>query len=70
MQGQTLEQMLDRFTADGTEPAGMSAYYHPDFSPIPKYMVDEKDITTTNDSGQKIFVKNLQAYYEAARPLI
>lgn len=40
---------------------------HADLS---KMIIEGKDITTTNDSGQKIFVKNLQAYYEAARPLI
>ncbi|MEE3467230.1 MAG: hypothetical protein VZQ83_02200 [Eubacterium sp.] len=37
--------------------------YHIDFTPIPKYMVDEADITTINDKGEKEFIRNDTAYY-------
>jgi len=40
-------------------------YYKVDYSPIPKYMVDEKDITAYNAKGEKIVIKNLAAYYKA-----
>ena len=43
----------------------MKAYYKVDFTPIPHYMVDEKDITVTNEAGEKIVVKNQGAYYKA-----
>ena len=38
-------------------------YYHVDFTPIPKYIVDETDITTINDKGEKEFLRNETAYY-------
>ena len=44
----------------------ISAYYdeyHIDFTPIPKYIVDETDITTINDKGEKEFMRNDTAYY-------
>ena len=40
-------------------------YYSVDYTPIPKYMVDEKDITAYNEKGEKIVIKNLAAYYKA-----
>ena len=40
-------------------------YYNVDYTPIPKYMVDEKDITAYNAKGEKIVVKNQAAYYKA-----
>ncbi len=43
----------------------MKAYYNVDFTPIPHYMVEEKDITVTNEMGEKIVVKNQSAYYKA-----
>ena len=43
----------------------MKAYYNVAFSPIPKYMVDEKDITTYNKKGEKVVNKNQSAYYKA-----
>ena len=43
----------------------MKAYYNVEFSPIPKYMVDEKDITTYNKKGEKVVTKNQAAYYKA-----
>ena len=43
----------------------MKAYYHVEFSPIPQYMVDEKDITTYNKKGEQVVIKNQAAYYKA-----
>ena len=43
----------------------MKAHYNVDFTPIPHYMVEEKDITVTNESGEKIVIKNQSAYYKA-----
>jgi len=40
--------------------------YNVDFTPIPRYMVDEKDITGYNVKGEKIVLKNQAAYYKAA----
>ena len=43
-------------------------YYKVDFAPIPKYIVDEADITTTqtvNGKKQTIMLKNQTAYYKA-----
>jgi len=40
--------------------------YKVDFTPIPRYMVDEKDITGYNVKGEKIVIKNQAAYYKAA----
>ena len=39
-------------------------YYKVDFTPIPRYMVDEKDITAYNSKGEKIVIKNQSAYYK------
>ena len=43
----------------------MVDYYKVDFTPIPHYMVDEKDITAFNENGEKIVLKNQTAYYKA-----
>ncbi|MBO4860536.1 MAG: hypothetical protein J5530_03225 [Clostridia bacterium] len=43
----------------------MKAYYNVEFSPIPHYMVDEKDIIGYNAKGEKIMLKNQSAYYKA-----
>ena len=43
----------------------MQAYYKVDFTPIPHYMVDEKDLTGYNSKGEKIILKNQTAYYKA-----
>ena len=40
-------------------------HYKVDYTPIPRYMVDEKDITAYNRNGEKIVVKNQEAYYTA-----
>ena len=39
-------------------------YYNVEYSPIPKYIVDEKDITAYNNKGEKIVIKNQAAYYK------
>ena len=41
-------------------------HYKVEFTPIPRFMVDEKDITAFNANGEKIVIKNQQAYYKAA----
>ena len=41
-------------------------HYKVEFTPIPRYMVDEKDITAYNSNGDKIVIKNQSAYYKAA----
>lgn len=43
----------------------MQAYYKVDFTPIPKYMVDAKDITAYNTKGEMEVIKNQSAYYKA-----
>ena len=43
----------------------MKAYYNVEFSPIPHYMVDEKDIIGYNKKGEKVMLKNQSAYYKA-----
>ena len=43
----------------------MKEYYKVDFTPIPHYMVDEKDIIGYNKKGEKIMLKNQSAYYKA-----
>ena len=40
-------------------------HYKVDYTPIPRYMVDEKDITAYNRNGEKIVIKNQEAYYTA-----
>jgi hypothetical protein len=40
-------------------------YYNVDFAPIPKYIVDEVDITATNEKGEKVMIQNQTAYYKA-----
>ncbi len=44
----------------------MGDKYNVKFDSIPRYMVDEKDITAYNAKGEKIVVKNQEAYYKAA----
>ena len=44
----------------------MKDHYKVDFTPVPKYMVDEKDIVSYNAKGEKIVLKNQSAYYKVA----
>ena len=43
----------------------LQAHYNVDFTAIPRYMVDEKDIVGYNKKGEKIVLKNQSAYYKA-----
>ena len=43
----------------------MRNYYKVDYSAIPHYIVDEKDITAYNANGDKIVIKNQGAYYKS-----
>ena len=43
----------------------MAEYYNVKFSPIPHYMIDEKDLIGYNRKGEQIVVKNQTAYYKA-----
>ena len=43
----------------------MRAYYHQEMTKIPKYVVDEVDITRLDENGNKTFVRNDTAYYRA-----
>ena len=45
----------------------MKDYYNVDFTPIPHYMVDKKDITSYNSKGESIVIKNQSVYYKAAQ---
>ena len=42
----------------------MQAHYRVDFTPVPNYMVEEKDIVGYNSRGEKIILKNQSAYYK------
>ena len=41
------------------------SYYNTEFTPIPHYMVDEKDITVFDENNNKIVIQNQPAYYKA-----
>ena len=43
----------------------MHDFYKVDFTPIPRYMVDEKDLVSYNKKGERIILKNQSAYYKA-----
>ncbi len=43
----------------------MCDFYDVDFSPVPHYMVDEKDLIGYNAKGERIVLKNQSAYYKA-----
>ena len=43
----------------------MKEYYNVSFTPIPHYMVEEKDIVGYNRKGEKTVLKNQTAYYKA-----
>jgi uncharacterized protein YoxC len=40
-------------------------YYDTEYIPIPKYIVEEADITAYDDNNEKIMIKNQTAYYKA-----
>ena len=43
----------------------LQAQYHVDYTAIPRYMIDEKDLIGYNSKGEKIILKNQSAYYKA-----
>ena len=43
----------------------LKAHYKVDFTPIPHYIVEEKDIVSYNEIGEKVILKNQSAYYKA-----
>ena len=42
----------------------MKAHYKVDFTPVPKFMIDEKDLIGYNKKGDRIILKNQAAYYK------
>ena len=42
-------------------------FYETDYKPIPKFMVEEKDITAYDEDGKKMMIKNQTAYYRVVR---
>ena len=42
----------------------MKEYYKVNFSPIPKYIVEEADITAKNEKGETVMIRNQTAYYK------
>ena len=43
----------------------MKESYNVEFTPIPHYIIDEKDLVGYNSKGEKIVLKNQSAYYNA-----
>ncbi|MBR6702828.1 MAG: hypothetical protein IKI78_06765, partial [Clostridia bacterium] len=43
----------------------MVNHYKVEFTPVPRYMVDEADITALNENGERIVLKNQTVYYKA-----
>ena len=43
----------------------MKEHYDVDFTPIPHYMVDKRDLIGYNSNGEQIVLKNQSAYYKA-----
>jgi len=44
----------------------MKEYYNVAFTPMPRYMIEEKDLIGYNKKGEKIVLKNQSAYYKLA----
>ena len=44
----------------------MKEYYNVPFTPMPKYIIEEKDLIGFNKNGEKIVLKNQSAYYKLA----
>ena len=42
----------------------MAAHYNVEFTPIPHYIIDEKDLLGYNEKGERIVLKNQTAYYK------
>lgn len=74
MRASYMKWMTVGFTVAMVIIAGVSLYltyrdlqehYNVAFTTIPRYMVDEKDLTGYNKKGEKITLKNQSAYYKA-----
>ena len=42
----------------------MKEYYNVEFTPMPRYIIEEKDLIGYNKKGEKIVLKNQSAYYK------
>ena len=42
----------------------ITSYYDVDMTPIPKYIIEEKDLIGYNKKGEKVVLKNQSAYYK------
>ncbi|MBO6108201.1 MAG: hypothetical protein J6P16_02220, partial [Eubacterium sp.] len=42
-------------------------FYDTEYTPIPKYIVEESDITAINAKGEQVMLKNQSAYYKVVR---
>ncbi|MBO4893590.1 MAG: hypothetical protein J5562_01590 [Clostridia bacterium] len=42
----------------------MKDYYHVEFTPQPRYIIEEKDLVARNESGETVILKNQSAYYK------
>ena len=45
----------------------MKDFYKVDFSPVPRYMIEAKDLIGYNKKGEKVVLKNQSAYYKAVQ---
>ena len=63
--GFTVAMVVFAAVTTGLAYRDMVNYYKVDFTPIPHYMVEEKDIVSYNEYGDKTVIKNQTAYYEA-----
>ena len=44
----------------------MKEYYNVAFTPMPRYIIEEKDLIGYNNKGEKVVLKNQSAYYKLA----
>ena len=42
----------------------MKDYYHVEFTPQPRYIIEEKDLVARNENGETVILKNQSAYYK------
>ena len=63
--GFAIASMLFLFAITFVDAQETKAYYNVEFSPIPRYMIDEKDLYAYNSKGEKTILKNQSAYYKA-----
>ena len=63
--GFAIASMIFLFAITFADIEETKAYYNVEFAPIPRYMIDEKDLVAYNSKGEKIILKNQTAYYKA-----